>query len=691
MSIRVATDIGGTFTDLVYLDEASGRVGVAKAPTTPRNFAHGVLNAIEKAGFDPRTVTAFVHGTTVVINALTERKGVKTGLITTRGFRDVLEIGRANRPDIYNLRYRKPEPFVPRHLRLEVTERVGPHGEVITPLAEDEIVAAVEQLRAEGVEAIAICFLHSYANPDHERLAAAIVRDLWPEVAVSASHEITREFREYERTSTVVLNAYVKPIAERYLQTLETNLRAMGIGCELHVMKSNGGTSTFAMGQQTPIQLVESGPVGGVIGASVIGELIGIPNIITLDIGGTTAKTSLIENGRVKVTTEYRIEWTPTNPGYPIKTPVVDIIEIGAGGGSIVHLDATGAVRVGPQSAGADPGPACYGKGGTDPTVTDANLIAGRLNPDYFLGGEMKLDVDRAVRAFEPIARRLGLSVRESALGAIRLANNNMITALKLISVRRGYDPRDFALLACGGGGSLHAAILAEELNIGKVIVPNYPAHFSAWGMLGCDLRHDLVRTLIRRLDQVAPGDLQATYEAMEAEALDLFRGEGVEPERVFFVRRADMRYLGQEHTVQVEVPGGPFGPETLGTIAERFHAAHEQAYTYRLPDVPVEIVNLTLTAYGRVTKPRLPRLPEVANPSAEDALKGYREVDFDARGVLRTAIYERDRLPTGARVEGPAIVEEPAASTVVYPGQLLEVDAYGNLIITTEVGRRGR
>ncbi|MGB4504917.1 MAG: hydantoinase/oxoprolinase family protein, partial [Syntrophaceticus sp.] len=384
--MRVASDIGGTFTDLVYLDEETGQVGIAKTDTTPPNFEQGVINSINKANFTKDEVNFFVHGTTVIINALTERTGAKTGLITTKGFRDVLELGRSNRADIYNVYYRKPVPFVPRYLRLEVEERCNYKGEELVPLNEDDVRACLRQFKKEGVEAIAVCFLHSYANPAHEERCAEIIRQEWPEVAVTISSDITKEWREYERTSTAVLNSYVQPVAAKYVDSLDRELDKLRVSDRRYIMQSNGGTVSFAQSKISPINMVESGPVAGVFGAAVVGKLIGEKNIIALDIGGTTAKCSLIENGEMKVTTDYKIEWTRETAGYPIKVPVVDIIEIGAGGGSIAWVDAANSLHVGPQSAGALPGPVCYGRGGTEPTVTDANLIAGRINPEYFLG-----------------------------------------------------------------------------------------------------------------------------------------------------------------------------------------------------------------------------------------------------------------------------------------------------------------
>ncbi|OLD39699.1 MAG: 5-oxoprolinase [Armatimonadetes bacterium 13_1_40CM_3_65_7] len=680
--MRLASDIGGTFTDLVYLDERTGGLGSAKADTTPSEFERGVINTIHKAGIDVRAVDFFVHGTTVIINALTERKGVRTGLITTKGFRDVLEIGRANRPDLYNLAYTKPIPFVARALRMEVTERVTYKGEVLVPLAEDELLAAATRLMDEQVEAIAVCFLHAYANPTHEARAARLIRQRWPNVAVTASHELTREWREYERTSTAVLNSYVKPIAGRYLDRLDRELTRISVGGARYVMQSSGGTATFAAAREAPINMVESGPVAGVLGAVAIGKLVGESNLISLDIGGTTAKTSLVERGEVKVTTEYKIEWTRTSAGYPIKAPVVDIVEIGAGGGSVAWIDEAGSLHVGPQSAGAVPGPACYGRGGREPTLTDANVVAGRINPGYFLGGEIALDANLARDALQPVARHFGISVEEAALGVIRLANANMVNALKLVSVHRGYDPRDFTLVAFGGGGAMHATALAAELRIARVLIPANPAVFSAWGMLMTDLRYDLIWTSILRTAAAAHNGLDPMWDTLERQARDYYTQQGVAKSRLVFQRFADMRYAGQEHTVKVPVPAGAMTPSAIGEVERRFHALHEQHYTFRLPS-PVEFVNFHLTAFGTVDKPRLPRLR--GKGTARDALKGRREVDFDVRGRLMATVYERGRLRPGAQVKGPAIIEEPAATTVVFPGQHASVDAYGNLIIAVK------
>jgi N-methylhydantoinase A len=686
--MRVATDIGGTFTDLVYLDERSGHVGTGKTDSTPPDFERGVMDVLHKADADLSGIRFFVHGTTVIINALTERKGAKTGLITTRGFRDVLEIGRANRPDIYNLYYTKLQPFVPRYLRKEVTERVNYKGEILAPLQEEEVERAVEELRREGVEAIAVCFLHSYANPAHELRCGERIQRLWPQVFVTLSHEVTREWREYERTSTAVLNSYVKPAANRYLDRLEQELRQGDVSGSLYIMRSNGGTATFVSAKQAPITIVESGPVAGVLGAKALGDLLGEENLISFDMGGTTAKCSLIEGRQVKVTTEYRIEQTRTSPGYPIKVPVVDIVEIGAGGGSIAWLDQVGALHVGPQSAGAVPGPASYGRGGEDPTVTDANVLTGRINPEYFLGGEIPLDLERARSAMTKVAEPLNVSAEEAALGVIRLANANMVNALKLISLYRGYDPRDFTLVAFGGAGPMHAAELAAELNVKRVLIPVNPAVFSAWGMLMTDLRYDMVQTHIARTDQMDLNEVTQLWRQLEEEARAHFAHEGIAEERLLFHRYADMRYAGQEHTVKVPFPAGEVAAEAIKEVEARFHGLHEQYYTFRLPS-PIEFVNFHMTAFGTVEKPHIPKLS--GGGSAESALKGNRAVQLgpgpEPDPHQEVPIYERERLGAGTEIRGPAIVEEPDSTTVVFPDQRLTVDEYGNLIIEIAKG----
>lgn len=680
--MRVATDIGGTFTDLVAVDD-QGRTILTKSHTTPPNFEEGVINVIEKSGIRPEEIEDFIHGTTTIINALTERKGAKTALITTKGFRDVLEIARCNRPDLFNMVFAKPRPFIPRYLRKEVTERVSYDGKILTPLVEEDIKTAVEYFQKEGVEAIAVCYINSYANDAHEKRTVEVIKELWPEIFVTSSIEVTKEWREYERTSTIALNSYVMPVASSYVDHLDSRLKEIGCQAKEYIMQSNGGTTTFEQAKQTPINMVESGPVAGVYGSAIIGKAIGENNIIAFDVGGTTAKCSLIDQGEVKVTTEYRIERTESYAGYPIMAPVVDIVEIGNGGGSIAWIDEAGSLKVGPQSAGALPGPVAYGIGGTEPTTTDACLVTGRLSPKNF---DNEVDMDNVRKAIqEKVGDSFGMNVEDAAMSILRVAEANMYNALKLISVRRGYDPRDFTMVAFGGGGPMHCAYLAKELNIRKVVVPIAAPVFSAWGMLMTDVRHDYIQTNIRRMNEVTAEELNSMWEGLLKQADEQFAREGVAKENVVYSFIADMRYMGQEHTVKVKVPPLPWTEETKEEIVRRFHDTHEHFYTFRLPDTPTEIVNLHLVGYGCLTKPEMAKIdPHEGN--VEKAQKEIRKVYFTDDGWMDTPIYDRDDLGSGVVLEGPVIVEEAAASTVVARGQRLTVDTYGNLIIETEV-----
>lgn len=680
--MRVATDIGGTFTDLVAVD-VQGKTILTKSHTTPPNFEEGVIDVIKKSGIRPEEIEDFIHGTTTIINALTERKGAKTALITTKGFRDVLEIARCNRPDLFNMVFAKPRPFIPRYLRKEVTERVAYDGTVLTPLVEEDIKAAVEYFRKEGVEAIAVCYINSYANDAHEKRTVEVIKELWPEVFVTSSIEVTKEWREYERTSTIALNSYVMPVASSYVDHLDSRLKEIGCHAKEYIMQSNGGTTTFEQAKQTPINMVESGPVAGVYGSAIIGKIIGENNIIAFDVGGTTAKCSLIDQGEVKVTTEYRIERTESYAGYPIMAPVVDIVEIGNGGGSIAWIDEAGSLKVGPQSAGALPGPVAYGIGGTEPTTTDACLVTGRLSAKNF---DNEVDMENVKRAIqEKVGDAFGMNVEDAAMSILRVAEANMYNALKLISVRRGYDPRDFTMVAFGGGGPMHCAYLAKELNIRKVVVPIAAPVFSAWGMLMTDVRHDYIQTNIRRMNEVKAEELNSMWESLVAQADEQFAREGIGKENVVYSFIADMRYMGQEHTVKVKVPPLPWTEETKEEIINRFHDTHEHFYTFRLPDTPTEIVNLHLVAYGRLTKPELAEIAPHEG-DVKEAVKEVRKVYFTDDGWMDTPIYDREALGSGVVLEGPVIVEEAAASTVVAKGQKLTVDTYGNLIIETEV-----
>ncbi|MGW8428438.1 hydantoinase/oxoprolinase family protein [Peribacillus simplex] len=679
--MRVATDIGGTFTDLVYVTE-QGNFGVAKSHTTPPNFEQGVMDVVAKSEVDEKAITTFIHGTTVIINALTEKKGVKTGLITTKGFRDVLEIARGNRPDLFNTRYEKPEPFVERALRREVEERLNYKGDVLTALNRNQVKEIIEFFKKEKVEAVAVAYLHSYVNPSHEQETVELIKELWPEIAVTASYETTKEWREYERTNTTILNAYVQPIAASYIDRLHKKLQENQTNSQNYIMQSNGGTTTFDHAKRLPINMVESGPVAGIFGAAVLGELIGEKNIIAFDIGGTTAKCSLIEDGEVKVTTDYYIERNSRSAGYPIKAPVVDIVEIGNGGGSIAWIDDAGSLKVGPQSAGALPGPVAYGQGGSEPTTTDANLYTGRLSAKNF---DYNVDVSKVKQAIEEkVANHFGINAEEAALGIIRIANSNMLNALKLISIRKGHNPREFTLVAFGGGGSMHAPALAKELGVKKVVIPLASPVFSAWGMLMTDLRHDYIKTYITRINDINLKEISDEWSTIESNALQQFEGEGVEQKRVIFSRFADIRYVGQEHTVKVPVPSGEWNHEDIQGIINKFHELHEKNYTFKLVNAQTEIVSLHVTAFGKVKKPELQKV--VVKGKVEDALKETRLVYFEEKGWIDTKVYHRTGLPTNEVIEGPAIIEEKAAVTVIYEGQSLSVDSYGNLIVNTGV-----
>lgn len=687
---RAATDVGGTFTDLVYYDvdaatRACGEIRVAKTSTTPPEFDRGVLDVLDKGEVGPHTLSFFAHGSTVVINALTERKGAKTALITTQGFRDVLEIARGNRPDLFNFNFRKPPPFVERHLRAELPERATYEGAIRQPVDLSGLETILSHFRREGVEAIAVAFLHAYVAPENERRTKEAILELWPEVSVLASHEVSREWREYERTNTTVLSAYVHPVAKSYIERLTLRLRERDFQAQLYMMQSNGGIASDAAAKRNPVAMVESGPASGVYAAACMGQAIGLGNLIVLDIGGTTAKCALIENGKAKVSTHYYIEKSPKSPGYPIQTPVTEIVEIGNGGGSIAWIDDGGKLHVGPQSAGAVPGPAAYGRGGEQPTTTDANLLLGRIDPENFVGGEVQPDWEAVNGAFDPVAERLGVSRLDLARGVVRMANANMINALRLVSTNKGHDPRDFSLMAFGGGGAMHAVALAEELNVQSVIVPVNSAVFSAWGMLLTDLRRDYVQTSLTPLAADTRTDIAGTFADMRRQALADLAAERVdEAGEVGFAYFADMRYLGQEHTVKVELDMQSGTPATDRAL-ETFHGLHEQRYTYRL-DAAVEIVNFHLVATALVDKPGLAGKP-VTGAGVDDALIGRRMVDFDKDGECEAAIYDGLKLEPGMALSGPAVVEEPAVTLVLPPGRALTVDEFGNYHIDLRRG----
>ena len=683
-NIRVATDVGGTFTDLVCFetDEATGeaRIITAKSDTTPPNFEQGVLNVLEKGGLNPAEIDFFAHGTTVVINALTERKGVKVGLITTEGFRDTLEIARGNRPDFFNLHYKKPEVFVERYLRRELPGRFTYKGEEVKPLDLSELPEILADFRADGVEAIAVCFLHSYANPSHEQAVLDEIRVLWPEVAVVASHQITREWREYERSNTTVMSAYVQPAAERYLKRLNEGLHSRGFDGNLFIMQSNCGVDSLDSVSRVPITMVESGPASGFWGAAELGKLIGEKDVLALDIGGTTAKCSLIEGGQVRVMTDYWIERDRSSAGYPIMVPVVDLVEIGNGGGSISWVDDFGKLHVGPKSAGAMPGPAAYGRGGTEATTTDANLWLGRINRDYFCGGTVTADMAATESALNAVGEKLGVSADEAARGIIRIANNNMVNALKLVSLNRGFDPRDFTLVAFGGGGAMHAVALGTELGVKKVVIPAGAAVFSAWGMMMSDLRRDYFVTRLADLKEGAAEVIETLFTETESLAISQFAAEDIGADKVKFLRYGKFRYQNQEHTTEVLLEGGKITPERLASIETAFHETYEREYTYRL-SAPVELVGIHLVAFAEVGKLTMQEKP-LGDADAGPAVKARRAVDYAQEGVHDATIYDGTLLRPGMAFGGPAIIEDPGTTIVIHPENRVEVDGFGNIHI---------
>jgi len=684
-TLRIATDVGGTFTDLVVFDDAaepSKRLRTAKSATTPPDFDQGVLDVIERDGLALDDVASHSHGTTVVINALTERKGAVVGLIATEGFRDSLAIARGNRPDFFNLDYEKPVEFVPRFLRREVPGRLTYTGEERTPLDLSGLPAIVDDFRDAGVEAIAICLIHSWVDPSHEQRVKAEIERLWPEIGVIASTDITREWREYERTSTAVLSAFVQPVVAQYLEKLETRLSDAGLADPTLVMQSNGGVANVSTVTRSPVSIIESGPASGMYGAAELGRLIGESKILALDIGGTTAKCSLIEGGQVRIMTDYSIGASPTTAGYPALVPVVDLVEIGNGGGSIARVDSFGKLHVGPESAGARPGPASYGMGGTAATTTDANLWLGRIGTDDFCGGEITADIATAEAALIEIGRQLGADDAQAATvgarGIVRIANNNMINALKLVSVNRGRDPRDFTMVAFGGGGPMHAVALAKELGVARVVVPETASVFSAWGMTVSDRRRDLFATVLHQLDAASLAAIRAQLEELQATAsAEIADGEGAQPNFSWF---GTLRYQGQAHALEVEISADDLAHGGFERLAERFAERFEAEYTYRL-DLQVEVVGLHLVA-TLAAGARLPDPVALGPSDAAPARLGTRRVDFADEGIHDAIVYDHRRLSPGMTFDGPAIVEGADTSVVVHNGAGVSVDGYRNLII---------
>jgi len=670
----IGVDVGGTFTDLILLDDERREVRIAKVPTTPDNQAFGVLAAVAEAGADLAGVGAVVHGTTTTTNALLERKIARVGLVTTKGFRDVLELGRRTRPKPYGL-IGEFEPLIPRELRLEVSERVDAEGAVVAPLDEDGLRRALARLLAQGAEALVIHFLHSYINPAHERRAAEIARSLWPNGYLTVGHELMSEYREYERGVTAAVNAAVQPVLQRYIARLERELKAEGYGGDLLVMQGNGGTVSARLVGEAPATTVMSGPASGVIAAAYTAKAAGFANVITYDMGGTSSDVALIQDGVPLVSSELELEYA-----MPIHVPMVDVHSIGAGGGSLARIDDAGMLRVGPESAGAYPGPICFGRGGSEPTITDANLLLGRLDPGRLLSVERPVPLDHLrARLVETVGARLGLDAEASAAAILRIANDKMAGAIRMVSLARGHDPRDFALFAFGGAGPLHAAALARELGIPRLLIPMRPGLTNALGCVVADLRHDYVRTVNRPVPLLSESLVREVLAAQIAEGERTLAREQAEIEAIRLLHRADMQFQGQSHLLSVELPG-------IEVTREELQRAFEAAYWHRfgvaLPEIRAVLVNLHTAVIGRRRPVDLAALASAAPAaSLEAARSGARKVWF-ASGWRETPVYRRDALPPGASFSGPAVVEQLDATTVIEPGDGVSVDRLGNLIV---------
>jgi N-methylhydantoinase A len=677
--MRLAADIGGTFTDIAVFDEKSGKLTFGKALSTPTHLVEGISAGVAKAGSDYRSAGLFLHGSTIAINTMLERTGAKTALLITNGFRDIYEIGRINRPDAYNLFFQKHVPLIERALRFEVRERMLADGEIDKPLDEAEIAALGDELEKLGVEAAAILFLNCYANADHERRAKAILEKNHPKLFVSASHELSQEYREFERCATVAANAYIGPKVRRYIGEIDAHMRAAGFSGSFLVVQSTGGLYEAEQAQSQCVRMLESGPAAGVIGTQALCRALKIDNAIAFDMGGTTAKAGVIHRGEALTTGAALIG------GYeqalPVQIAMMDIFEVSAGGGSIARV-VDGSLRLGPQSAGAAPGPACYGLGGTEPTVTDANLMLGRLGADRFLGGEMKLDLGAAERALKnKIGGPLGMSAVEAAEGILRIAATTMSYAVKGVTTERGFDAGDFVLFAYGGAGPLHAVEVAREIGMRNVIVPFAPGVFSAFGMLFSDLRYDFVRTWFTPLEDASFDEVEQVYRALELQGREAVAGTSVKPQKTVVKRSADMRYVGQEHAVTVDLPMTVFTRRDRKAIKRHFDEMHAQRYGTSAPDERAEIVSLRSTVTGLMRKPPQRKISRGQKAPPKAAFGGKRQVYYAGR-FHATPTYKRAELLSGNRIKGPALIEEYASTTVLMPGDTLEVDALGNLVI---------
>jgi N-methylhydantoinase A len=673
---RIGIDTGGTFTDVVAIDERSGEIITTKTPSTPEDPSRGLLEGVGKVlrGREA-SLSGIYHGTTVATNALLEERFSSLGLITTKGFRHVLEIARQSVPQGYGNSYFwvKPDRIVPLHRVKEVTERLSFRGEVLVPFDDDEARSVARWFKHEGIASIAVCFIHSYANADHEGKMARILAQEHPDAWVSLSSEVLPEYREYERTVTTVVDAFVKPSVETYVEHARAKVRTLQNGSSLPflIMQSNGGVLSAEAVAHQPITTLLSGPAAGALGASWLAGLAGYPNVLTVDAGGTSTDICVVEAGTPHVTTEGSVG------RFPVKVPMIDIITIGTGGGSIAWVNNSGSLRVGPKSAGADPGPMCYGKGGDEPTLTDANLLLGRL-PPHLLGGEVPLDEERARFGLERLAARLGMEGVRLASGILEIADWNQVNAIRQVTVKKGLDPREYAMVAFGGSGPLQAARVAQLLGLSTTIIPMHPGNVSALGLLAVDLKSDYVGTVVQRDDRFDVAVIRGTYARLQEHAKRDLELQAVTEERRRYVRSADLRYFGQGYEVRVDLPDGEIDRDAVETVVERFHAAHERLYGYSYRGKqPVEFVNARVTGIGLIERPALSARPEAAGTASAERV---RDAFFDA--FVECPVYQRGSLDTGMRLAGPAIVEEYGSTTIVQPGQSVHVDQFGNLLL---------
>ena len=671
-ALSVGIDIGGTFTDLVAFNPDTHQFSVTKARTTPRELTGGVAAALRKAGVSLARVEALVHGTTLVANAALERRGAKTALVTTKGFRDVLEIGRGDRTAHWDLLAGKPAPLVPRSLRFEVRERLAPDGSVLEPIAMEDLDAVIEAVEKHGIEAIAVCFLHAYANPEHEEKARSYLQSVLPDLYICCSSETARVWREFERSSTAALNAFVGPQVAKYVDALEAHAAQGGFKGRLHLMQGSGGVMTGQQARRYAVGTVEAGAAAGMIAAAQVGGLISAKLVVGFDMGGTTAKAALIENGLPRITDMLHVD------GVPVQIPSIDVNEIAIGGGSIAWIDELGALKVGPRSAGSEPGPVCFGAGGTEPTVTDANVVLGRINPQRYLGGEMKLDVEAARRAIaEKIARPLGMSEEEAAAGIVAIADSHMALALRRVATANGAEPRQTSLVAFGGGGPLHAAAIAREIGMARVIVPPHPACFSALGLLMADVRRDCARTFVRPFPSEGYEDLNDVLEALRRDGIRDLQAAGIPGRNAQCAAFLELRYVGQRWTLTVPV-GSAFyvSAEDAKEIRSAFDALYEARFGHAFPDTPTELVNVRIVATGVQKKPRFSTL-RGRDPGAQPKA-GTRRVHFDEVGTIDCSVYRREDLLWRDKVAGPALIEEAASTILIGPGDEAGVDEQG-------------